>query len=185
LGVLQAREAGLITRNKKLMNKTLKRLAAMAMLIAVPFLLTSCVIISNEGQLRTTDTSTAMSSALGTNGPPVFASGTIVLGGGTKPNCPGTFTAAVTFKDPATGSAWFTPPAGSTSATITDVSGLPTPYLSNVESLESFTTRKACATTSVTFTVSANRRYQFTTYVTSSPPPGTGTILKLQIQYYQ
>src|SRR5690242_3863717 len=62
LGVLQAREAGLITRNEKPMNKTLKRLAATAMLIAVSFLLTSCVIISNE-KLRTTDNPTAMSSA--------------------------------------------------------------------------------------------------------------------------
>lgn len=173
------------TKIQELMTKTMKRLAATAVLLAVSILITSCIIITREGQITESETTLApMSAALGTNGPAIIVGGTIILGGGSKPNCPGVFTAAVTFKE-ATGSAWFTPPAGSTSATITDVSGLPSPYLSNVESVESFTTRKACATTSVTFTVSPNRRYQFTTYVTSSPPPGANTTLQLQIQWYR
>src|SRR3954463_7506504 len=82
------------------MNKTLRRPATIAMLIAIGFLLTSCVIVTRDAPVRDAEATVSpmSASALGTNGPPIIVPGTIILGGGSKPNCPGPFTAAVTFK---------------------------------------------------------------------------------------
>src|SRR5205814_2437401 len=107
-----------------------------------------------------------------TNIPPIIVTGPFGPGSATKDTSPGPYTGKTTFKD-SNGSTWFTPPAGTTICTITDISNLPSPYASKVESVESGTLRSACASTSVTFSVTSGKRYNFTIYVVNTPPPPT------------
>src|SRR3954469_3484996 len=85
-------------------------------------------------------------------------SGTFTAGPpGSSGACPGPYTGKVTFKDGT--STWFTPPTGSTNCTITDISGFALPYASKVEAVESGTLRQSCASNSVSFALTAGKKY--------------------------
>ena len=104
--------------------------------------------------------------------------------GGSR-SCIGSYLGYVTFKVPGTQSTWFSRPAGMTSGTITDTTGLGGSYSSKVEVVESYSLWSTCAVQTVSFPAQAYPpyKYQFTTCVTSGAPP-SGTPLSLDIQWF-
>jgi hypothetical protein len=104
-------------------------------------------------------------------------------GRGTK-SCIGTYVGRTIFKVPGTSNEWFSRPSGTTSATITDISGFTGSYNAKVQVVESYSLWSTCAVHAVTFPTRPppTYLYQFTIYVTAGAPP-SGSTLTLDINW--
>jgi hypothetical protein len=100
--------------------------------------------------------------------------------GGSGSGCPGAYTGYAKMTN-STGAIWLTPPAGTTSGTFTDASGLPAPYLS-VAWVKCNNLSTWCNTNSVTFPATSSHQYQLIVYVKSSPPTN-GQPMNLQVTW--
>ena len=99
--------------------------------------------------------------------------------GGSGSGCPGAYTGYAKMTN-SVGTFWLTPPAGTTSGTFTDASGLPAPYVS-VACVACSDFSSWCDTNSVTFPATSSKQYSLTVYVKSSPPPTNGQPMNLQV----
>jgi|GEM_PF-3722651 len=98
--------------------------------------------------------------------------------------CVGAFTGSTIITNISNGSFWFTAPAGSSSCTITDISEIPTPYVSVVRATRKNNGQSWCGTNTVTFPVLASQQYRFYIYTKNQlPPPTNGQSLALDIQW--
>ena len=106
------------------------------------------------------------------------------FGAGGKPSgCPGRYQAIARFPAPGGLLTW-TPPPGTNSCRITDVTpGMPEAYVSRVEAVKMIT-QVACGERTATFAVIAASKYSFTIYVISiPPPPAAGKDLMLEVEW--
>jgi len=100
--------------------------------------------------------------------------------GGSGSGCPGAYTGYAKMTN-SVGTFWITPPAGTTSGTFTDASGLPAPYVSVAYVLcNDFISW--CGTNSVTVPATSSHQYQLTVYVKSASPTN-GQPVNLQITW--
>jgi hypothetical protein len=98
--------------------------------------------------------------------------------------CVGSYTASAKITNSATGTIWFTPPSGTTNATITDSSGLSSPYVSVVQAVRKRDAVSWCETNTVSFPASSSEQYKFYIYVKNTPPPpSSGQVLTLDVQW--
>jgi hypothetical protein len=112
---------------------------------------------------------------------PIFQDIPITLSsGGIGSECPGAYVGYSKMTN-SSGSIWITPPAGTSSGTLTDVSGLPAPYTSAVYAARKSDLATWCDTDGVTFPATHSDSYQLIVFVTSTPAPTNGTPLILQI----
>jgi hypothetical protein len=112
---------------------------------------------------------------------PIFQDIPITLSpGGSGPGCPGAYVGYSKMTN-SSGSIWITPPVGTTSGTLTDITGLPSPYTSAVYVARKSDLATWCDTDSVTFPATHSNSYQLLVFVTSTPAPTNGTPLILQI----
>ena len=97
--------------------------------------------------------------------------------------CPGAYTGYAKMTNSA-GTFWVTPPTNAISGTLTDASGLASPYVS-----VAYISRKSdgatwCGTNSVTFPATDSTSYQLEVFVKNTPPPPTnGQPITLQITW--
>jgi len=119
--------------------------------------------------------------AAGTNPP-----GTIIFSSGSN-SCVGAYYAYARFTNTSVTpkSIWWRPPAGTTSCTITDASGITDPaYVPVVEAVRRSDLVHWCGTNSVTFPATSTQQYQFGTYIKNQlPPPSPGQTLELTVQW--
>lgn len=102
--------------------------------------------------------------------------------GGTT-TCCGSYTGYAFITNSATGTVWFTPPAGTTNCIATDSSGLSSPYVSVVKAIRS-DSLSWCDTNSVSFPATSSKKYKFIIYLKNTPPPPTnGQVLTLNVQW--
>jgi hypothetical protein len=99
-------------------------------------------------------------------------------GGGQGTDCPGSFTGFAIMTN-SLGGCWITPPAGTTNAILTDVSGFPAPYASVTSVMRRCDLMTWCANTSVSFPVTNGDCFQLKLYVVSSPAPTNGPLVLL------
>jgi hypothetical protein len=118
---------------------------------------------------------------IGTN---TSISGPLQRGTGKK-SCIGNYSGKVTWPTITGGqNFWFSRPDGMTQCTITDTTGRPAPYSAKVEAVDN-SLWSGCAVHALTFSAQAppTFQYNFTTYVTSGPPP-QGTIMTLDVNWF-
>jgi hypothetical protein len=93
-------------------------------------------------------------------------------------SCIGSYIGYAKFKDPATGSYWWSRPTGTTHCTITDTTGSSCSI--KLEAVESTSLNSWCGPSPLTFPTQAppTYRYNLTTYIISCPgtPPSTWTL---------
>jgi hypothetical protein len=98
--------------------------------------------------------------------------------------CPGSYTGVAKMTN-STGAYWITPPANTSSGTLTDASGFGSPYTS-VAYVKSKTGFSWCETNTVTFPATNTTSYELYIYVKSPlPPPTNGQPMNLQITWQQ
>ena len=110
-------------------------------------------------------------------------SGPIQGGTGIK-YCASGYHGWVTFKT--NNSIWFSPHAGSTSCTITDLSrnNYNPAYVPMVQAVENATLKSWCGINTVTFPVNSSYKYQFTTFIMNTlPPPNVNDIISLDMNW--
>jgi hypothetical protein len=101
--------------------------------------------------------------------------------GGTGSGCSGAYTGYAKYTN--SSGFWITPPAGTSSGTLTDTSGFTSNYVS-VAKVGCNNLSSWCDTNSVTFPATNSRQYTLTIFVKSTPPPPTnGQPLTLQITW--
>jgi hypothetical protein len=106
----------------------------------------------------------------------------IIQSGGAGSDCPGPFTAYATMTNGA-GSIWITPPAGTTNATLTDISVFPPPYASVAEAMRKSDLMTCCSDTTVSFPVTNGNSFGLKVFVISPPPTNSPFKLILQINW--
>lgn len=98
--------------------------------------------------------------------------------------CCGSYTASAKITNSVTGTIWFTPPTGTTNGTITDSSGLSSPYVSVVLAMRKRDSVSWCGTNTVSFPAESTNQYKFFIYVKNTlPPPTNGQVLTLDVQW--
>jgi hypothetical protein len=90
-----------------------------------------------------------------------------------QPTCVGSYSGSAKITNSATGTIWFTPPAGTTNCIAADASGLSSPYESVVLAMRKRDLMAWCGTNSVSFPASSSDQYKFTIYIKNTPPPPT------------
>lgn len=122
----------------------------------------------------------AMSALSG--GPGSYCGG-FTATGGTLSSCGGDYNGYANITNSATGTMWFTPPAGTTNGLATDSSGFEAPYTSTIRVTRSDNI-SWCGTNSVSFPVINTKKYKFVIYVQSTtPPPTNGQPVTLGLQW--
>ncbi len=102
--------------------------------------------------------------------------------GGSGGGCPGTYTGYAKMTNSA-GSFFITPPTNVVSGTLTDASGIPSPYVS-VAYVSCSDSSSWCDTNSVTFPATHSKTYTLAVYVKSpTPPPTNGQPMNIQITW--
>src|ERR1043165_6277036 len=86
--------------------------------------------------------------------------------------CPGSYTGYAKMTN-STGTYWITPPTNTTSGTLTDMSGFPSPYVSVAYVMRRSDQVTWCGTNSVTFPATNSTSYQLMIVVKNPPPPPT------------
>jgi len=104
-----------------------------------------------------------------------------VSSGGQGTGCPGPFTAYASLTN-SVGGLWVAAPAGTTNATLTDISGFPAPYASVATAMRRSDLMTWCADNSVSFPVTNGDSFQLKVYVISTPAPTNGPLV-LQITW--
>jgi len=97
--------------------------------------------------------------------------------------CPGAYTGFAKMTNSA-GTFWITPPTNTSSGTLTDASGFPSPYVSVACVTRKSDATSWCGTNSVTFSATNATSYQLMIVVKNTPPPPTnGEPVILQITW--
>ncbi|HYG21512.1 MAG TPA: hypothetical protein VEH04_01935 [Verrucomicrobiae bacterium] len=98
--------------------------------------------------------------------------------------CVGPYTGFAIITNSASGTIWFTAPAGATNCVVTDSSGFASPYVSVVKAVRRSNLMSWCGTNSVSFPANAGQQYKFTIFLKSTPPPPTnGQPLVLEVDW--
>jgi hypothetical protein len=104
--------------------------------------------------------------------------------GGSGSGCPGAYTGFAKMTND-TGGIWITPPANTTSGTLTDASGFSAPYVSVATVVRKSDLMIWCDTNNVTFPATNDTSYELFVYVKNTPPPPTnGQPMNLQITWH-
>ena len=110
-------------------------------------------------------------------------SGVYIPGAGST-SCCGAYTGMAYITNSATGTFWFTPPAGTTNGIATDTSGFGSPYESVVKVIRKRDLMPSCGTNSISFPASSSEQYKFIIYIKNTPPPpSAGDTLTLSVQW--
>jgi hypothetical protein len=98
--------------------------------------------------------------------------------------CVGSYSGSAKITNSATGTLWFTPPAGTTNGTATDATGLSAPYSSVVLAMRKRDMMIWCGSNTVSFPATSADQYKFTIYIKNTPPPPTnGQVLTLDLSW--